>query len=286
MPSAERAWRASGDVAGISRALRGQALVYLDTVRPAQAESLLEEALRVMGGMDDRAARARLLELIAENKLNLGKPDQAQVFRLQAQQLRAEGPTEDLTECAREIAYRPTRRGAAHPGGLGRRSRSAIRVHAPPRAARHRETVLIFSLIHALRGEVEALTLAHEGIALGERSNSPFVTAVAHTRPGHALQVQGLRRPKRTTKPLRSYQLSIALGDRLAVRRIRAEAMWGLTRARMVSSATSRPPPQAADEGHRDLSGGGRSVGGRVGRSDAGREPGAGRSARQTPWRS
>ncbi|HZY42784.1 MAG TPA: hypothetical protein VFF59_12385 [Anaerolineae bacterium] len=45
--------------------------------------------------MDDRSACARLLELMAENKLNLGKPNAAEVLHRQAQQLRAEGPTED-----------------------------------------------------------------------------------------------------------------------------------------------------------------------------------------------
>ena len=80
---------------GISRALRGQALVYLDTVRPAQAERLLEEALRLADGAADRAARARLLELLAENKLNMGKPDEAERLRAEARALREEGPGED-----------------------------------------------------------------------------------------------------------------------------------------------------------------------------------------------
>ncbi|MDE3091174.1 MAG: transcriptional regulator, partial [Chloroflexota bacterium] len=57
---AERAWRAASDIRGISRALRGQALVYLDTVRPSRAEDLLQEALRLHDGLDDRAAPARL----------------------------------------------------------------------------------------------------------------------------------------------------------------------------------------------------------------------------------
>ncbi len=42
----------------MGRALRGQALVYLDTVRPAQAERLLEAALRVTDGIADREARS------------------------------------------------------------------------------------------------------------------------------------------------------------------------------------------------------------------------------------
>jgi len=221
--AAERAWRASGDAIGISRSLRGQALVYLDTVRPAQAESLLEEALRLTDGMDDRAARARLLELIAENKLNMGKPDQAEIFRLQAQQLRAAGPTEDSLSVRVKLRTGQLDEAQRILDNWAEAERD--QVHAP-RA--HRETTLILSLILSIRGQADrALMLAQEGIALGERLNSPFVTAVAHTRLAHALQ---LRREKRD-EAIRHYQQSIALGDQIAVRRTRAEAMWGLTRA-------------------------------------------------------
>jgi len=46
------------DVAGASRALRGQAAVYLDTVRPIKAESLLQEALRLIDGQQYREEQA------------------------------------------------------------------------------------------------------------------------------------------------------------------------------------------------------------------------------------
>ena len=216
---------------GISRALRGQALVYLDTVRPAQAESLLEEALRLTDGMADRSARARLLELLAENKLNMGKPGEAEDLRVEAQHLRAEGPTEDTLSV--RVKLRTGRLDEAQHilEKWAEREREAVergQTH-PPRA--HRETVLILSLILSLRGQVDqALTLAQEGIALGERLNSPFVTAVGADSSGARLATASPAREKRD-EALRCYQTSIALGDRLVVRRIRAEAMWGLTRA-------------------------------------------------------
>ncbi|MBK9711455.1 MAG: tetratricopeptide repeat protein [Kouleothrix sp.] len=234
---AEQIWRAWGDLAGVSRALRGQALVYLDTVRPAQAESLLEEALRLSDSSGDRGSHARLIELLAENKLNMGKPDEAEALRSGARALREEPPDQDvlsvrvqlrtgrLDEAQRILeVWAEAERQAAERGQLH-----------PPRS--HRETVLILSLIHALRGQAgRALDLAMEGIALGERLGSPFVTTVAYTRRAHAEQLRrgpasqpdGRRTPD---EAIRSYQTSIALGDRLAVRRIRSEAMWGLTRA-------------------------------------------------------
>lgn len=229
--SAEQAWRANRDTVGISRALRGQALVYLDTVRPAQAESLLEEALRLTDGMTDRSARARLLELLAENKLNMGKPGEAEALRAEAQQLRAEGPLEDTLSV--RVKLRTGRLDEAQ--HILERWASSEREAAEhgqshsPRA--HRETVLILSLIQSLRGQADqAFALAQEGIALGERLNSPFVTAVGQIRLGHAWQLRPPARENRD-EALRCYQTSIALGDRLLVRRIRAEAMWGLTRA-------------------------------------------------------
>ncbi len=246
---AESIWRVRGDVAGLSRALHGQASVYLDTVRPAQAEALLQEALRLAEGIDDRASRARLLELLAENKLNLGKPAEAEALRSQAQALRDAGPTEDAlslrvklrtgqhTEARRILeAQVEAERRAAHSGQVG-----------PPRA--HRESMLLLSLIDAFQGRAEsAFALAREGIALGERLGAPFVVAVGHMRLGHAWQLavprppilapsttpEDVRYPAAATarnEAIGCYEMAIALGDRLEVRRTRAEAMWGLTRA-------------------------------------------------------
>ncbi|MCX7707553.1 MAG: tetratricopeptide repeat protein, partial [Anaerolineae bacterium] len=91
--SAEQIWRARNDLPGISRALHGQAMVYLDTVRPAEAEKLLQEAVRLSERIPDRQARARLLDLLAENKLNTGKPAEAEQLHREARILREEGPT-------------------------------------------------------------------------------------------------------------------------------------------------------------------------------------------------
>ncbi len=98
----------------------------------------------------------------------------------------------------------------------------------PPRA--HRETVLLLSLVEALMGQsARAYALAQEGIALGERLESPFITAVGYMRLGHALQLGA--GAEGTGDATSWYHKAIVLGDKLAVRRTRAEAMWGLTRA-------------------------------------------------------
>jgi ATP/maltotriose-dependent transcriptional regulator MalT len=89
---AEMTWRTLGQQDGIARALRGQARVYLDTVNPSQAEKLLEEAIRLSDGFEDREAQVRLFELPAENKLNSGHVDEAERLRQRAENLTRRRP--------------------------------------------------------------------------------------------------------------------------------------------------------------------------------------------------
>lgn len=219
---AERAWRTLSDARGIARALRGQALVYLDTANAARAESLLQQALRLSDGTDDRLAHARTLELFAENKLNMGKVAEAEQLREQARTLREEGPSED--ELSVRVKLRTGRLDEARE--ILTRWANAERGHLhPPRS--HRETLLLLALIDAMQGRVEdAFATAQEGVGLGTQLASPFVSAVGQMRLGHACQIRG-----EFASAIRCYEEAIAIGDRLAVRRTRAEAMWGLARA-------------------------------------------------------
>ncbi|NNJ11718.1 tetratricopeptide repeat protein [Chloroflexales bacterium ZM16-3] len=227
----EAACRERRDQPGVSRALRGQALVYIDQVLPAQAESLLQEALRISDGLDDRHARARLLDLLAENKLNMGKPDEAEALRAEARTLREEGPVEDLLSVRVKLRTGRLAEARAILEGWAEEERLASERGQRHTPRGHRETVLVLSLIHSFCGEAErAAERAEIGVAVGERLGSPFITAVAHMRLGHALQLRAGGPPPRD-ESLAIYQRAIALGDRLAVRRIRAEANWGLTRA-------------------------------------------------------
>ncbi len=219
---AERFWRSANDVGGISRALRGQALVYLDTVRPARAEDLLQEALRLSDGLDDRAARARLVELLAENKLNMGRAEEAERLRIQARTIRDEGPSEDVLSV--RVKLRTGRLNQARDilETWARDERGKPHV---PRA--HRETLLLLSLVYSMQGNAsEALATAQEVLAVAAGLHSPFVTAVGHMRLGHANQIRG-----NLSEAIRCYENAVALGDQIAVPRTRAEARWGMTRA-------------------------------------------------------
>lgn len=223
---AEAQCRAHDDHVGLGKALRGQARVYLDTVNPSEAETLLQEALRFSDGQKDRVTRARLLDLMAENRLNSGNPQQAEDLRKKAQALRKEGPGEA------ELAVRVLlRTGQFDQARRLLEERAAVEVEEPvqrPRA--HRETLLLLSLILAFQGEgAEACQYARAGIKRGGELDSPFVTAVGQMRMGHAWLLRDAA--ERYEKACRCYREAIRISETLAVPRLRVEAYWGLCRA-------------------------------------------------------
>ncbi len=223
---AETHSRAQGDLQSAGQALRGQARVYLDTVNPSQAEHLLQEALRLSDGQEDRETRIRLLELLAENRLNLGRLEDAERFQAQAAALRDEVSSE--AELAVRVLVRTGRLSEAR---LILEERAEAERRSPvlrPRA--HRETTLLLSLLLAFQGDGEAaLRTAVEGTERGQALSSPFITAVGFMRQGHAWQLQSA--PDAAEQAIRCFRAAIAIAEDLAVPRLKVEAFWGLCRA-------------------------------------------------------
>lgn len=233
--AAEGRYTALGDRLGRSRSLRGQAQVYLDTVRPLRADSLLEEALRLLEPEEHRQETAALLDKLAENKLNLGYPDQAQALHHEARLLRADADPGDVYLEARAMVR--TGRLAAARRLLEQRAEEE-RLAGESRPQRfHRETLLLLSLVHSFRGEAEAAErYAREGIALGQRLNSAFVETVGHMRLGHALQLRQARPWDRagnqgSREAEACYQRAIEQIQTFKVLRTQVEPLWGLCRA-------------------------------------------------------
>ncbi len=227
---AETTWRARGQHDGVARALRGQARVYLDTVNPSKAEELLEEAIRLSDGFEDREAQVRLYELLAENKLNAGRVDEAERLRQKAEALRSESPSDD------QLLFRVllrTGRFAEARRGLEERAEAEKREPVQtPRA--HRETVLILSLIYSFQGLGEqACQTALEGTRRGDELKSPFVTAVGYMRQGHALMLtgEGAVKSENFARACAQFEKSVEISRTLAVPRLLVEADWGLCRA-------------------------------------------------------
>lgn len=223
---AEERYRLQNDLRGVGQALRGQARIYLDTVNPSQAEHILQKALRLADGQEDRESRARLLELLAENRLNLGRPEEAEQLRAQARALREEGPGE--AELSVRVLLRTGRLNEARRLLEEQAEQERHKPVMRPRA--HRETLLLLSLILSFQGEAEAAyRCALEGTQRGQALQSPFVTAVGYMRQGHAWLIRN--DPNGYAQACRCYQEAIAIGETLAVPRLKVEAYWGLCRA-------------------------------------------------------
>jgi len=220
-------YAARNDRLGVSRALRGQAMVYLDTVRPLIAEGILQEALRLIDGQQERLERAQVLDLLAENKTNRGQWEEAEALRRQAAALREEGPVEADRDA--RVLLRTGRLTEAR-RILEERAEAERRIGYTHRAPRgHRETLLVLSLIYALQGEAEAaLRTAQEGTEVGRLLRSPFVEAVGYIRQGHAWQLSD--QPGADQAAGNCYRRALEMSASLTLPRLEVEALWGLTR--------------------------------------------------------
>lgn len=226
---AETLWRARGQQDGVARALRGQARVYLDTVNPSKAEELLEQAIRLSDGFEDREAQMRLYELLAENKLNAGRPDEAERLLQRAEALRTEGPSNE------QLWFRVLiRTGRLTEARRTLEARAASEEHDPvamPRA--HRETLFILSLIYSFMGlGEEAYQSAIKGTRRGDELRSPYMTAVGYMRQGHALMLRKADGEQASSyhEARAQFEKSIQVSRTLAVPRLLIEADWGLCR--------------------------------------------------------
>lgn len=216
---AEERSRSAGDSRGLGQALRGQARIYLDIVDASQAERLLLDALRLADGQRDRESKARFLELLAENMLNLSRFQESEEYRNQARLLRHEGPGKDelpVRLLLRTGRLREARR-VLEEQAEAEREEPVLR----PRA--HRETLLLLSLVLSFLGEREkAYQAAVEGTDRGKQLRSSFITAVGHMRQGHSWLVGKSDQDFENAR--HSFQEAIALSETLDVSRLRIEA--------------------------------------------------------------
>ncbi len=216
---ARRHFTLVGDREGESRALEGEALIYLDTVQPARADPLLRQALRLV---DRRARRRRadLLLLLAENSTNHG--DLARAERVQRAVRRAmddRTAADDPRTAVRQGRFAEARAVAERT--LGRDAEGAL--HRPPRS--HRESAAVLSWICAFTGEGSAArTYAEQALQVGRQLRSPIVEVVALSRLGHGWLTGADADPNRA---LEIYRQSLELADAIGVTRFRVESLLG-----------------------------------------------------------
>jgi ATP/maltotriose-dependent transcriptional regulator MalT/DNA-binding SARP family transcriptional activator len=201
-----------------SAANKGLALIYLDTVQPGPAKQYLRRAYQALA-RGEVEERAKLVQLMAENKINQGKPAQARRYQRLANEMFHIASRGDLEA---RLLLRTGRLDAAQEL-LGQNMGKENKQRSP---RSHRETSLLLSLIHAFKGEQDqALIAAREGITAGEYLNSPFVVAVGYMRLGHA---QLLQQPPQLEAAVTAYQQALAISEQLGVVRGRIEALMGL----------------------------------------------------------
>ena len=229
---AEKIFRKQRNLIGRSRSLRNQAQVYLDTIRPLAASSLLEEAISLLEPQEHPIEVAGLLDQLAENKLNLGKPAEARLLHNEASMLRSESDPDDIYLEARALL----RTGRLHEAVTLMEDYTTLLKdkETGQRAQRfHREVPLLLSLIHLMLGNVEqGEEYARQGITIGKQLDSPFVEAVGWMRLGHAHQLypQVPWRASRLVTAAHCYQHAIDLVRPFNVVRVQVEPLWGLAR--------------------------------------------------------
>ncbi|MFZ5816111.1 MAG: BTAD domain-containing putative transcriptional regulator [Bacillota bacterium] len=217
---AERLYRTLEDRNGLAEVLMRKALVFLDTVQPSRAEPLLQRALAIKEELG--VETGPLLALIAENKLNLGRLEQARQI-VERQKAKA-AETGALVEA--RLLLRQGRYTEAVAFVEERLANPDFVQDELPKA--HRELRLVLSLLYNLQGRrnQESMELAREVLLTSQRVGSRFTESVANSRLGHAHLVDG-----DLERAVAYYTEAARLSDNVRIPRGKGEPHWGLTLA-------------------------------------------------------
>ncbi len=220
--------RRTGNREAELRSLRDHARIFLDTVQPAAAAGLLEQALDLVPE-DSHPERAGLLRMQAENWANSGRPDMALLIQDAVEQAAGAGNDEgadaiSTSEEDRLLAPRLLLRS-------GRLQEARLQLEQllteaePPAPGGHREPSLLLAFVDALLGNAaRALAMARRGLLEAEESGASLTQAVAHMRAGHAYQILTPTAPDAR----RHYERALQLTESVGVARTRAEAYMGM----------------------------------------------------------
>ncbi len=226
--SAERLYRAEDSKWGISLTLRGQARVYLDTLRPLNADQILQDTLKLLDPEENPEDVADLLSLSAENQLNMGFPDKAQELLDQSNTLKPMNRDNDLIQARIFLRTGKLKRGIRL---LEEREASNPATSAARPQRFHREGTLLLALFHAWQGDInKTFEYSKRGIETGERLQSNFVQSVGLMRLGHAYQLQNIL-PWQTGGFERAIEYYQQAMEKVDVTRIHVEPLWGICRA-------------------------------------------------------
>lgn len=244
----EAAYHDQHNLEGQALALRGRAEVYLDTVQPAPAEKLLEQALQLLPP-GNRIERSKILLLQAENWANRGRADIALRLETEARNLANETEEEHTDSSEGQVCYITLvpetqavvpshylsprlllRSGRLNESRKLLESELGLQPHAVTDEGSiilaHREPLLLLALLYAMLGNgARAFAMATRGLLEALQSGSQLTEAVAHMRVGHAHQVVT---PIGIDAARRHYEHSLELVDKFGVTRTKVEGCMGL----------------------------------------------------------
>lgn len=221
----EKQAASAADPVGQSLAMEGQARVYLDTIQPGKAMSLLEKSIDLLEASHspEDAHRVRLYGLMAENLVNSGRAAEAEAWYDRCRRY-----STDFQEDWLEVRLHLRTGRLKHAKRLAERHlQQSGKAAAAVLQRSHREIELLLSLIEAMLGRPEpAKQLAEAGMMLGIRLNAPFVEACGWMRMGHAAQLL----PKYDASvAVKCYHTAREIMERLDVSRGKAEPLMGLS---------------------------------------------------------
>ncbi|HMN11472.1 MAG TPA: hypothetical protein PKD55_04010, partial [Bellilinea sp.] len=213
---------------GESLSLRGQAQVYLDTIRPANAKQLLTKAVDLLNANEQPDEAAALLTQLAENQINQGDPVAAKESLSKARKL-VKNPSGEQEYIEARILLRT--------GQLEEGIRLLKTLGGPTGEANalrpqrfHRETTLLLSLFYAFTGQIdESLRYANMGLVLSRQLRSSFISAVGQMRLGHATQLEPVSGFMNDCLETVTSYYEQAMQS-VSIVRIHVEPLWGLVR--------------------------------------------------------
>ena len=226
--TAQRLYQQLNNVWGMSLAMHGQAQVYLDTLRPVNANQLLDRALSLLDPLEYPQEVSNLLTQIAENQVNQGAMLEAELSLQKARDLSViNSEAQSFIEARLYLREGRLEEGIRlleklDPGP------SEIPLSRPQRF--HRETSLLLSMFYSLKGEPNlARAYAEKGLRVSKQLQASYVEALAKVRLGHSLQLdlqqgsdnQGIQQ----IRELYDYAI-----ENVDVLRIHVEPLWGLCR--------------------------------------------------------
>jgi len=226
--AAQRIYQKQDNHYGMALALRGQAQVYLDTLRPSNASQLLSRAIQLMDARESPNEVAGLLTQIAENQLNQGEPLKAAESLARARALSLDYQEEqDFIEARMMLRTGRLQDGLTL---LGRIDQNNTAMALPKPQRFHRDTSLLTSLYHVFIGNQKgAVEAAQRGLSAAERSHASLGLRIGKMRLAHAKQLDIVRalQPDHVEEIKQLYEDAMRDMD---VARINVEPLWGLCR--------------------------------------------------------